>query len=157
MKLPLPRFSSFFFFIEKIFKNRKYTVKMRTYSPSLNPLPLYALIRFRHDSPFHSLCTCVMNGPLAIFLSSFFSFEIINVVVSEANIFLGIPVSAADTVAVNLSGTKTLLANRWSTFFINDKLVFNDGPRSLPKNQHYCTILESWVSDNLILSEKLFA
>ena len=98
-----------------------------------------------------------MNGPLAIFLSSFFSFEIINVVVSEANIFLGIPVSDADTVAVNLSGTKTLLANRWSTFFINDKPVFNDGPRSLPKNQHYCTILESWVSDNLILSEKLFA
>ena len=39
-----------FFFIEKIFKNGKYTVQMRTYSPGKNLLPLYAPVRFRDDS-----------------------------------------------------------------------------------------------------------
>ena len=38
MKPPLPQSFSFFFFIEKIFKNGKYTVEMRTYAPSLNPV-----------------------------------------------------------------------------------------------------------------------
>ena len=39
VKPPLPQSFSFFFFIEKIFKNRKYAVKMSTSSPSLNPPP----------------------------------------------------------------------------------------------------------------------
>ena len=51
MKPPLPQSFSFFFFIEKIFKNGKYTVEMRTYAPGLNPLYLYAPVRFLHDFP----------------------------------------------------------------------------------------------------------
>ena len=39
IKPPLPYSFSFFFFIEKIFKNGKYTVEVRTYSPGLNPPP----------------------------------------------------------------------------------------------------------------------
>ena len=48
-----------FFFIEKIFKNGKYTVQMRTYSPGKNPLPLYAPVRFRDDSLPPTSPTCV--------------------------------------------------------------------------------------------------
>ena len=43
--------------IKKIFKNGNYIVEMHTYSPGLNPLPLYAPVRFRHDS--HSPPTCI--------------------------------------------------------------------------------------------------
>ena len=37
MKPPLPWSFSFFFFIEKVFENRKSTVEIRTYSAGLNP------------------------------------------------------------------------------------------------------------------------
>ena len=47
----LPLTCPFFFFLEKIFTNGKYTVKMRTYSLDLNPLPLCAPARFPHESP----------------------------------------------------------------------------------------------------------
>ena len=39
MKPPLSQSLSFFFFMKKTLKNRKYTVEMRTYSPGLNPPP----------------------------------------------------------------------------------------------------------------------
>ena len=41
--------------------------------------------------------------------------------------------SAADAAAVNPNGIKTLLTYGLSTFFINDKSVFSNGLRSLPK------------------------
>ena len=49
--------------------------------------------------------------------------------------FFCIPASAADAAAANPNGIKTLLANGLLTFFINGHPVFNDGPRSLPRNQ----------------------
>ena len=42
---------------------------------------------------------------------------------------------------VNPSGVKTLLANGFSTFLIKDKIVFSNGPKSLPKNPADCPIL----------------
>ena len=40
---------------------------------------------------------------------------------------------------------------------INGKLVFGNGPRSLPKNPPDCTIWNSWVFDNFKLADELFA
>ena len=60
-----------------------------------------------------SLTMCV-NKPessddLTIFMTSFISsFEIINVVLPDRNIFLGRPASIADTAVVNPNGIKTL-------------------------------------------------
>ena len=52
MKHPLPPSFSFFFLTEKISKNGKHTVEMRTYSfRPLGPLHLHAPVRFRQDSP----------------------------------------------------------------------------------------------------------
>ena len=51
------------------------------------------------------------------------------VVVPEPSIFFCIPASA-----VNHNAIKTLLANSLITFFINGNPVFNNGPRSLPRN-----------------------
>ena len=48
--------------------------------------------------------------------------------------FFCIPASAADAAAVDPNGIKTLLANGLVTFFITCNSVFNNGPRSLPKN-----------------------
>ena len=41
--------------------------------------------------------------------------------------------SVADA-AVNPNGIKTLSGNELSTFFIKSNPVFNNGPKSLPKN-----------------------
>ena len=78
------------------------------------------------------------------------SFNIINVVgLCEAedegqpdpNILLRIPASAADAVAVNPKGIKTVLANSLIIFFIKSNPVFSNGPRSLPRNPPDYTIL----------------
>ena len=45
--------------------------------------------------------------------------------------------------AVNPNDIKILLANGLSTFFIKGKPVFNNGPRSIPKNPPNCTILDN--------------
>ena len=52
----------------------------------------------------------------------------------DPKIFLYILASAADAAAVNPNGIKTLLTYGLITFFINDKSVFSNGLRSLPKN-----------------------
>ena len=70
-----------------------------------------------------------------IFIISFISsFEIINVVFPDPNIFLCIPASAADAAAVNPKGIKTLLVNGLITFLINGYPVFNTVPSNLLKN-----------------------
>ena len=61
------------------------------------------------------------------------SFEIIKVVVPEP-IYFCIPASSADAVPVYPNGIETLSANSLITFFINGNPVFNNGPRSLPRN-----------------------
>ena len=85
------------------------------------------------------------------------SFEIINVVTPDPNIFLWIAASVADADVVNPNGIKTLLANSLSTLPIKGKPVFSNGPKSLPKNPPDCSILCNWVFDNFILAEELFA
>ena len=47
----------------------------------------------------------------------------------------------------------------WVDFSLKAKLkaVFSNGPRSQPKNLLNCTILDSWVLDNFILVDNLFA
>ena len=92
-------------------------------------------------------------------MSSISSFDISSVVFwwKDPRIFLCIPASAADAALVNPNGIKTLLANGFITFFINGSRVFNNAPRSLPKNPRGCTILDNWVFDNLISVDELFA
>ena len=95
---------------------------------------------------------------LTIFIiSNISSIDIINAVVPDPKNFLCIPVSTADTAAVNPNGIKTFLANGWSSFFIIGKPVFSYGLRSFPRNPSECVILDSWVFARLILAVKLFA
>ena len=49
--------------------------------------------------------------------------------------------SVPDAAAVNHNGIKMLLANALSTFSFKDNPVFRNGPKSLPKNPHDCSIL----------------
>ena len=49
----------------------------------------------------------------------------------DPKILLLIPASASDAAAVNLNGTKALLANGLITFSIRGNLVFSNGPSSL--------------------------
>ena len=65
--------------------------------------------------------------------------------------------SVADAAAVNANVINTLLATGFSIFPIKAYPVFNNGPKSLPKNHPDCTILCNWVFDNFILAENLFA
>ena len=44
-----------------------------------------------------------------------------------------------------------------STFFIKNKPVFSNSPKSLPRNPSVWTILDRWVFDNFILADELFA
>ena len=49
----------------------------------------------------------------------------------------------SDDAAFNLSSIKALLGNGRSTFFINGKPIFSNGPRSLPRNLTVFVILDS--------------
>ena len=42
------------------------------------------------------------------------------------------------------------LASGLTTLFINGNPVFNNGPKSLPRNPPNCTMLDNCVFDNLI-------
>ena len=69
MKPPLPESFSFFFFIKKVFKNGKYTVKMRTYRvwhPTPPPTPSLCMhpYPFVMTPPFPYLRTYFMDSPL---------------------------------------------------------------------------------------------
>ena len=81
------------------------------------------------------------------------SLEIIIVVKPDPNIFLWIAASAAVAAVVNPSDIKTLLASGLSTFPIKGNPVYNNGPKSLPKNPPACTILRSCVFDHFTLVE----
>ena len=63
----------------------------------------------------------------------------------------------ADATVVNDNGIKTLLANCLITFPIKGNPVFSNGPESLPKNPHDCSISCNWAFDNFILAEESFA
>ena len=78
-------------------------------------------------------------------MSSISSFDIISVAVLDPKIFLCIPASSADAAAVNPNGIKTLLANGLIRFFINRRPVFNNGPRSLPRNPPDYITLGNWA------------
>ena len=71
--------------------------------------------------------------------------------------FYGFPLSAVDAAVVNPSGIKILLANGVSTFFINGRPTYINGPRNLPRNPPDCTILDRYIFDNFILVDELFA
>ena len=72
---------------------------------------------------------------LTTFITSLISsFDTINVVIPDPNMFLWIAASVADAAVVNPNGIKTLLANGLSTSSNKGDLVFNNCPKSLPKN-----------------------
>ena len=63
----------------------------------------------------------------------------------------------ADVTAVNRNGSETFLDSGVNTLFINGKPTFINGPRSLPRNPHNCTILDTSGSDNFILVDETMA
>ena len=69
--------------------------------------------------------------------------------------FLWNSASSPDGDAVNQNDIKTHLANGWSTFFINNKLAFNNGWRSLPRKSPVCINLHNWVFNNFILAARV--
>ena len=76
-------------------------------------------------------------------MSSISSFDIISVNLPDPKILLCITASAADALAVNHNGIKTLLANGLISFFINGNPVFSNRPRSLSRNPPDCIILDN--------------
>ena len=85
------------------------------------------------------MLTSFINKPdsssdLIIFIVLFISsFEIINVVTPDQNIFLWIAASVADAAALNPYVIKTLLANVLTTVSIKGNPIFSNGSKSLPK------------------------
>ena len=75
--------------------------------------------------------------------------EIINFVVPDRITFVSIPASVDDAVVASSSGTKTLLANGQSRFFINHNPAFYNGQRMLLGNPPVWTILEILILGNL--------
>ena len=69
--------------------------------------------------------------------------------------FLWIAASAA-AAAVYWNGITTISANSLSTLPIKGNPVFNDGPKSLPKNPHDRPNLWNWVFDNFVLVDEPF-
>ena len=69
---------------------------------------------------------------------------------SKPNIFLWIDASVADAAALNSNGIRMLLSNSLSTFFIEGKPVFSNGPNSLPRNPPNCPIFMQLSSDNVV-------
>ena len=68
-------------------------------------------------------------------MTSFISLvEITDVSLLDLNFYLWIAASIADSAAANPNCIKTLLSNGFITFSIKDNPVFNNGPKSLPKN-----------------------
>ena len=58
----------------------------------------------------------------------------------------------ADAAALNSNGIETLLATVLSTFPVKGNPSFSNGPKILPKNHPYCSILYNWVFDSLNIS-----
>ena len=78
------------------------------------------------------------SSDLIIFIILFISsFEIINVVTLDPNIFLWIIASVADAAGFNPNGIKTLLANGLSTFPIKGNPVFGNGPKGLAVKSNF--------------------
>ena len=69
---------------------------------------------------------------------------------------LWIPASAADATVINPSRINIVLANDWSKFFINNRAILINDPRSLPTNRPDCIILKSSVSNNFMLLDEFF-
>ena len=51
----------------------------------------------------------------------------------DLSTFVGVAASVTGATAINCNGSKTLLANGLSTFFIIGNQVFSNGPKDLPK------------------------
>ena len=101
-----------------------------------NKLALKVSNNIRANPPFCYFASFLIVSPtrfidkpdssryLTIFMISFISsFEIINVVIPDSNIFLCIAASVADAIAVDSNGMKMLVANGLSTFLIKGKPV----------------------------------
>ena len=74
------------------------------------------------------------RGAVILTISFFSLIYIINVVLPYPNIFLWIFTSVADAVVFNSKCIKTLLADGFSTFPVQDNPVVSNGPKSIPEN-----------------------
>ena len=115
------------------------------------------------NPPLCSFALFYINKPdfwrdLIISIVSYISsFEIINVVIPDPKTYFWIAASVADAAVVNPNCIKTLLANGLSTFFIKGKPFLVMVLKSLPKTPPDCPILDSWVFNNFVLADQLFA
>ena len=96
---------------------------------------------------------------LIIFIISSTSYSKISqkYVITDAKIFFSIAASVAHAAAFNPNDIKKHSVDGLSTFFIKGKLVFGNGPKSLPKKSPDCPILWNFVFDNFVLPEEPFA
>ena len=67
--------------------------------------------------------------------------------------FFWTPKSAADAAAANSNDIKTFLANILNTFLIDEKTVFQNKPKHLPRNPPDCVILDRWDLDDFSLAD----
>ena len=63
-------------------------------------------------------------------ISFIFSFEIIIIFISDLRLFFWIAASVVYAAAVNPNDTKTFLGNGLSSFLINGKATFINGPKN---------------------------
>ena len=83
-----------------------------------------------------------------------FHFFVLNTGVVVPNpIFFWTPMFAADTAAANSNDIKTFLANILNTFLIDEKTVFQNKPKHLPRNPPDCVILDRWDLDDFSLAD----
>ena len=98
-----------------------------------------------------------LSRDLTISIISFISsFEITNNLVPGPNIFFRKPASTTDDVVVNLNSLSNLLASDLSTILTDSKAIFNNHPRSLPRNLTNSIVLHIFDLGNLNLILKLF-
>ena len=93
---------------------------------------------------------------LTILMTSFISsFEIINVVIPDPNIFLYIAASVPDAAAINPNGIKTLLANGFNTFLLTAIQFLVMVLKFYPKILLIFLLYATEYFNNFILAEEL--
>ena len=74
-------------------------------------------------------------------------------VIPNAKVFFWI----RDDAAINPNCIKTFLTNVLSTFFIEGKPDFCNGPKNLPEDVPDSPIVCNWIFDDFIIAEESFA
>ena len=82
--------------------------------------------------------------------------EIISAILPDPNIFYEEPHLLFQQLLLILTVLKRFKLNGLSTFSIKGNPVFNNGPKSLPKNTSDCSVLCNCVFDNFMSADEPF-